>query len=174
MGRLINDMLELGRLEVSDELPLRSLNILPLVNEVILQSTPYAQQKDMTLSLDAEANLPYIQGNEDRLRQVFLNLVDNAVKYASANDQVVISLKSVTNGLKCSVCDSGPGIASENLPYITRRFYRAAPESIEGSGLGLALVTEILRRHNSQLKIESPVQDLSGTCMHFILPVDKG
>jgi signal transduction histidine kinase len=170
MGRLINDMLELGRLEVSDELPLRPINILPLVNEVVLQSTPFVQEKQMTLSVDAEANMPVILGSADKLRQVFLNLVDNAVKYCSRNDRIIIQLKKTADGIQCSVCDNGPGISSENLPHLTRRFFRAAPESIEGSGLGLALVKEILRRHHSQLQIESPVSDMQGTCMHFHLP----
>ena len=173
MGRLINDMLELGRLEVSDELPLRAISIIPLVNEVILQSTPYAQEKQMEISLDTDANIPVILGNADRLRQVFLNLVDNAIKYCSVSDRIVIHLKHVEEGIQCSVCDTGPGISPENLPYVTRRFFRAAPESVDGSGLGLALVSEILRRHQSQIKIESPVTDISGTCIHFILPIDK-
>jgi len=173
MGRLINDMLELGRLEISDELPLRPINILPLVHDVILQSTPYAQKKHMMLSLDADANIPLVLGDGDRLRQVFLNLVDNAIKYSSTNDRIIITVKNVEYGVQCSVCDNGPGISSEHLPYITRRFYRAAPKSVEGSGLGLALVTEILRRHKSQLNFESPVLDKHGTCMRFVLPFDQ-
>jgi signal transduction histidine kinase len=170
MGRLINDMLELGRLEVADELPMRAVNLFTLVNDVILQSTPFAQDKGMTLHLDAESNLLIIMGNADRLRQVFLNLVDNAIKYSPNDEDIIIRIENEDSGLRCSVCDHGPGIPSENLPYITQRFYRAAPESVEGSGLGLALVSEILRRHRSQLNIESPVKDGLGTCMHFLLP----
>jgi signal transduction histidine kinase len=173
MGRLINDMLELGRLEVADELPMRPVNLSTLVSDVILQSTPFAQDKGMTLHLDEEANLPIIMGNADRLRQVFLNLVDNAIKYSPNDADIIIRIKSDESGLRCSVCDHGPGIPSENLPYITQRFYRAAPESVEGSGLGLALVSEILRRHSSQLNIESPVMDGQGTCMHFLLPFSQ-
>jgi signal transduction histidine kinase len=169
MGRLINDMLELGRLEIADELVLRPVNILPLVNDVIIQSTPSALSKHMDISLDADAGLPMVMGNSDRLRQVFLNLVDNAIKYASDNDHIEIHLHQRDQVILCSVCDTGPGIPIENQPYITQRFYRATPSTVEGSGLGLSLVAEILRRHNTELRIESPVSDMRGTCMHFSL-----
>ncbi len=173
MGRLINAMLELGRLEVSDEIPLRLIQLLPLVNDVILQLTPDAQVKSMELSLNADANIPLILGDSDRLRQVFLNLVDNAIKYSVSHGWIIITLKKTESGVQCSVCDNGPGISSQHLPYITRRFYRAATNGVEGSGLGLALVAEILRRHNSQLNIESPVADGKGTCVRFLLPFDN-
>lgn len=173
MGRLINDMLELGRLEVSDTLTLRPVNIVSLIQDVILQSTPFAQGKDMAITLDVPPKVPLIHGHADRLRQVFLNLIDNAVKYASSGDRVNILIQTTEQGIQCSVCDNGPGIASESIPHITRRFFRAAPKDIEGSGLGLALVSEILRRHNSQLQIESLVTKDGGTCMHFLLPLDK-
>ena len=172
MGRLINDMLELGRLEVSDDLPMRPVTILHLVNDVIVQSTPLAHENGMTLSLDADGNLPLVLGNADRLRQVFLNLVDNAIKYSSRDDSITIKIKTNERGVQCSVCDNGPGIPEEHQPHITRRFYRIPTKVVEGSGLGLALVAEILRRHQSQLQIKSPVSDGKGTCVHFTLLCD--
>ncbi|MDF1513647.1 MAG: ATP-binding protein [Anaerolineae bacterium] len=174
MGRLLNEMLELGRLEVSDELPLRPFAILPLVNEVILQTTPQAHAAGIELSLDADTQIPLVMGNVDRIRQVFLNLVDNAIKYAHGVGSITIKIRMQQNGVHCSVCDLGPGIPVEHQPYITRRFYRVPQQKVEGSGLGLALVAEILRRHNSHLDIESPVQDGKGTCMHFTLPFTTG
>ena len=172
MARLLNDMLELGRLETAPPLPRRPLDLVSLVEEVILQSTPLAAERQMSLSLDAGAPLPLVVGNADRLRQVFLNLLDNAFKYARPADRVTLSLQRTAEGIVCAVCDTGPGIPVEHLPYVTRRFYRAAPKRIEGSGLGLALVAEILRRHESDLKVESPVTQEGGTCARFVLPIE--
>jgi two-component system phosphate regulon sensor histidine kinase PhoR len=181
MARLIDDMLELGRLETTSELPRRPLDLLALVEDVVLQTTPRAAEQQMSLSLEASSPLPMVLGNADRLRQVFLNLLDNALKYARSGDCIVVSLqrgKTSTardaieyNRIVCAVCDTGPGIPPEHLPHVTRRFYRAAPQRAEGSGLGLALVAEVLRRHESRLEIESQVEGESGTCVRFALPI---
>lgn len=169
MARLLNDMLELGRLETTAELPRRPLDLVALVEEVVLQSTPRAVERQMALSLEAESPLPFVLAHADRLRQVFLNLLDNAFKYARPGDRVTVSLRRVPEGVACAVCDTGPGIPVEHLPHIARRFYRAAPKGVEGSGLGLSLVAEILRRHESELVIESPAADGAGTCVKFVI-----
>ncbi|MGC9394816.1 MAG: sensor histidine kinase [Anaerolineae bacterium] len=169
MARLLNDMLELGRLETAPELPRRPVDVVALVEDVVLQSTPRAVERQMALSLEAESPLPFVSANADRLRQVFLNLLDNAFKYAQPGDRVVVSLRHVSGGVACAVCDTGPGIPPEHLPHIARRFYRAAPKGVEGSGLGLSLVAEILRRHESELMIESPGADGVGTCAKFVI-----
>jgi len=86
-------------------------------------------------------------------------------------DRVVVSLQRGEQGIECAVCDSGPGIPAEHLPHVTRRFYRVSPREGEGSGLGLAVVEEILRRHQSRLEIESRAEGPeTGTCAHFVLP----
>lgn len=94
------------------------------------------------------------------------------IKYSRPGDRVIVSLGQADEGITCSVCDTGPGIPAEHLPHVTRRFYRAAPQEIEGSGLGLALVEEILRRHQSRMEIESCTEgEETGTQVRFVLPV---
>ncbi len=171
MARLVNDMLELGRLEIAAELPRRPLDLLALVDEVVLQLTPRAAEREMAIEVEADAPLPLVSGNADRLRQVFLNLLDNALKYARPGDHVAVTLRRAPRGVACAVCDTGPGIPAEHLPYVTQRFYRADSQASPGSGLGLALVAEILRRHESQLELESPAPDEMGTCARFVLPL---
>ncbi len=169
MARLVEEMLELGRLETAQELPLRPLDLLALVEEVVLQVTPRAAERGMALSLQADSPLPLVQGNGDRLRQAFLNLLDNALKYAGPGAEISFSLRRRGEDVACAVCDSGPGVPPEHLPHLTRRFYRAAPKAVEGSGLGLALVAEILRLHGSRLELVSPVAEGQGLCARFVL-----
>lgn len=179
MARLLNDMLELGRLETAPELPRRPVDLVALVEEVVLQFTPRAVERQMALALEAESPLlressRFVLANADRLRQVFLNLLDNAFKYARPGDRVTVSLHraldgDAATGVACAVCDTGPGISPEHLPHITRRFYRAAPKGVEGSGLGLSLVAEILRRHESELLVESPGIGGVGLCVKFVI-----
>jgi two-component system phosphate regulon sensor histidine kinase PhoR len=172
MVRLLHQMLELGRVETAVEMERRPLDLLALVEATLLQIAPEAQARGIALSLEANAPLPLLEGDEDRLRQVFLNLLDNAVKYCRPGDAVAISLRREQPGIRCTIQDTGPGIPAERLAYVTRRFFRAAPSEVTGSGLGLTLVTEILRRHQSELEIESRADgEQTGTCVRFLLPI---
>lgn len=170
LTRLVDQMLELGRLETTVELERRPVHLVPLVEEVMAQVQPRAEEKGMSLSLESDTPLPPVLGDPDRLRQVFLNLLDNAVTYCGPGDRVVVSLQKTSAGVACVVRDTGPGIPAEHLPHVTRRFYRAAPQKVSGSGLGLALVAEILRRHESRVGIESWTEgEKRGTRVAFVL-----
>jgi len=172
MARLVNDILELGRLETSTEIERRPVSLLTVVEQAIAQIAPQAEEREIAVSLEADAPLSLVMGNADRLKQVFLNLLDNAVTYSRSGDRVMVSLRREREGIACAVSDTGPGIPAEHLPHVTRRFYRAVPQGEGGSGLGLALVKEILRRHQSRLEIESQTEgEETGTCVRFVLPV---
>jgi two-component system, OmpR family, phosphate regulon sensor histidine kinase PhoR len=170
MSRLVNDMLELGRLEMTETLTRRPLSLLALVKDVVAQTMPRAVAENVTVDIVSPPALPLVLGNTDRLRQVLLNLLDNAFKYAGPGSRTTIELSNVTGGVACAICDTGPGIPPEHLPFVTQRFYRAAAETVEGSGLGLALVAEILRHHSSKLEMTSSVAEETGTCARFVLP----
>jgi len=171
MARLVNHMLALGRLETSADIERRPVELLPLVQDVVTQVTPDAEAKPIELTLEADAPLPPVVGDADRLRQAFLNLLENAITHSRQGDRVVVSLERVADGIACVVRDTGPGIPAEHLPHVTRRFYRAVPQRVPGSGLGLALVAEIVRRHGSRLEIESQTEGPeTGTRVRFVLP----
>lgn len=177
--RLVNNMLELGRLQSSSGLERRPLQLFALVEAAVAQLHNEAQLRGVEVGVEAAADLPPVLGNEDRLRQVLLNLLDNSIKYSRPGDRVIITLEREVGGVACAVCDNGPGIPAEHLPHVTRRFYRAVPSGLPGSGLGLALAAEIVRQHGAQLTVESRVagetvsgqEDASGTCVRFVLPV---
>lgn len=174
MSRLIHRMLELGRLETSAEIELGPIALLGVVEQAIAQMAPQAEERQIALSLQADTPLPLVLGNADYLLQVFLNLLDNGCKYSRPGDRVEITLQRHREGVECAVCDTGPGIPAEHLPHITRRFYRVDRRGTEGSGLGLALVREILRRHQARVEIESRAEgEKTGTCVRFILPVSE-
>lgn len=170
MSRLVNQMLELGRIE-SDNIDRRYIDILPVAEEAVSQVMSSATEKGSNILVKADAPLPPVLGDDTRLRQVFLNLLDNAVKHNPPGTQIDVILKQTTDSILCAVTDDGSGISAEHLPYVTRRFYRAAPQKTEGSGLGLALAVEILRRHQSKLLITSHTEGAqSGVEAQFTLP----
>lgn len=171
MSRLIHQMLELGRLETTVELARRPIDLAALAEETVSQVGPQAKDRGIAIALEVDAPLPLVMGNVDRLRQVFLNLLDNAVKYSRHGDRVSVTLRHVDGGLECSIRDTGPGIPRQYLPHLTRRFTRAAPVDVAGSGLGLTLVEAILRRHESRLEITSETEGMeTGTTVRFHLP----
>ena len=168
--RLVNAMLDLGRLETSSELALRPIDLLAVAEAAVQQTSAPAAAKEIHLSLRADTPLPAVPGDADALLRVLLNLLDNAVKFSRPGDQVTLSLQREAAGVRCAVSDTGPGIPAQHLPRVTQRFYRAAPLEQAGSGLGLALVEEALRRHGSALQIESPDPgSAAGVRAHFLL-----
>lgn len=170
--RLVNAMLELGRLETTGELTPRPVDLLTVAETAVQQMMPQAEARAINLSMEADTPLPAVTAEADALLRVFLNLLDNAVKFSRSGDRVILSLRRDPISVHSSICDTGPGIPSQHLPFVTRRFYRAAPPEQAGSGLGLAMVEEILRRHGSALQIESRTEgQATGTCMSFVLPV---
>ena len=167
-----NTLLDLSRLQVTGQIERRPVDLLPLVQEIVAQMQPRAQERDVDLAFESDAPLELVIGDAGRLKQVFINLLDNALKYVRAGDHVAVSLRQGQNGVLCTVRDDGPGIPAQHLPHVTRRFYRGVPEGSGGSGLGLALVKEILEHHQSDLVIESEaLGEQTGTCVRFELPI---
>ena len=174
MARLINDMLELGRLETNAQMDLRPTDLLALAEQALAQIAPQAEERGIHLSLQADTPLPWVLGDRNRLLQVLLNLLDNAIKYSAPEDRVEVRLRQSGQTVECSVSDTGPGIPDEHLVHMPRRFYRAASRDVEGSGLGLVLAQEILRHHQSTLVLSSQTDSPdSGTRVQFSLPLSE-
>jgi signal transduction histidine kinase len=172
MSRMSNALLDLSRLQITDQIDRQPVDLLPLVQEIVAQMRPRALEKAVALDFESDAPLELVIGDAGRLKQVFLNLLDNALKYVRPGDHVGVSLRQGQNAILCTVQDDGPGIPAHHLPHITKRFYRGVPEGSGGSGLGLALVKEILERHGSDLVIASEAQgDQTGTEVRFELPI---
>ncbi len=97
-------------------------------------------------------------------------MIDNAIKYCGPGTSITIQLEAGPEGVLCSVQDTGPGIEARDLPRVTERLYRARRD-VHGSGIGLALVSEILRRHGATLLIESATDGPQrGTTLRWTLP----
>jgi two-component system phosphate regulon sensor histidine kinase PhoR len=172
MSQMVSNILELGELETRGLPARRPVDLCALAAEVIAELQPFADEREIVLALDAAEGTFWAHGDSSRLKQVLMNLTDNALKYSRPHNRVEISLRRDTTRKKilCTVCDTGPGIAAEHLPLLTRRFYRAASDEISGSGLGLSVVAAILKLHDSALEIDSQTTgDVTGTRVRFEL-----
>ena len=134
------------------------------IREVILFLQPKWENQHLQLDIDLpEASY---EGNEELLYHVWLNLLDNAIKYSPAESLLTVTLKSVENGLEVAVCDEGLGMLPEESQRIFEKFYQAdTSRKTKGNGLGLALVKQIIHLHHGSIAVTTQ----PGQGSHFII-----
>ena len=170
MSGLIYDMLDLSRISCSESIRLQPVDILDIANQAISNKYTDAKQKGISISLESGPEIPLVDANAEYILRVLLNLLDNAIKYIHPCSEVKVIIQKQQESIKVIVQDTGPGIEKKHLPYITRRFYRAGSR-IRGNGLGLSMISEILKSHGSNLEIQSKTGGPgSGCSFSFELP----
>jgi len=168
LARLVEDLLTLSRLDLTP-LRHRPVNLRAVAEEAISTLFQAAEARHVRLSLQSAPNLPRVPGDRDRLHQVFLNLLDNAVKYTDAGGEVVVHLSAGDDGVQVKVRDSGVGIAPEDLGHVFEPLYRGQDvRDVPGTGLGLTIVRTILEQHGATIHVESTLHQ--GTTFRFCLP----
>ena len=159
MARLVDDLLSLSRIELNEHVaPTARVALPPLVEHIAAAHELRAGERGIRLVLSLPADLPEVLGDADELAQVFQNLLDNAIKYGRPDTQVSVAAEAGGGFVRVAVIDQGEGIASDQLPRLTERFYRvdtARSRELGGTGLGLAIVKHILNRHRGRLEIDS-------------------
>ena len=170
MTAIIRDLLELSRLEETDEmLGGEPIDIPPLLS--MLRKDVVARPvhpRDIKIRIDSDAQL---LGDEPEIHSAFSNLVDNAAKYTPAEGSIEMRWWVDDEGGHFSVTDTGMGIPPEHIPRLTERFYRVdagRSRSTGGSGLGLAIVKHVLQRHGAELEVQSTLG--SGIALHLPFP----
>ncbi|SDY96706.1 HAMP domain-containing sensor histidine kinase [Bacillus sp. 166amftsu] len=164
---LVEELLDFSRLE-SNHLHLykEKVHLQPILNEAIWQLTPKAEEK----KIEIVANLIEVEilGDKARLKQIFLNIIDNAIKYSNEEGKVTIALTQEEKQVVISVTDHGIGIAEEHLPFVNQSFYQINSYS-SGAGIGLAIVKKIVELHSGTMHIVSKVE--KGTIVSIKLPL---
>ena len=173
LGRLISDLAELSNIELGRiTLALAPTQLGEVVDSVVAIIGPRAARGGVRLSSDVPPGLVAVTADHDRLVQILINLVDNAVKYTPRGGDVRIGAEPIAGDrVEVTVTDTGIGIPRSDLPRITERFYRvdkARSRELGGTGLGLAIVRHLVLAHGGELAIESEVEQ--GTTVRFTLP----
>ncbi len=175
MGRLVEDLLDLARIE-SGQAPFRREHVplTELVRSVIDHLTLRAAEQH--ISLEQVVNpLPNITGDNDRLAQVFTNLMDNAITHTPPGGQILVRAAPANGGIEISVRDTGKGIPPEDLSRIFERFYQVdksrARAGRQGTGLGLTISKEIVEAHGGTIRAES--SEGKGTTFLVWLPLPR-
>jgi heavy metal sensor kinase len=156
--RLTTDLLFLSRLE-QGRLPWRpeAIEFSDLLTGIVEQVQPLAESKGLKLKKEIPPGL-FLHGDPDHIIRLFLNLLDNAIRYTQRGGQIEVRAGGADTGLSVSVSDTGPGIPPEQLPHLFERFHRvetARSRATGGAGLGLAIAHEIAQWHGGRLEVES-------------------
>ena len=169
---IVKDLLLISEIE-SDEFKIRKQNvdIEALLLRIINIFKPAVEKKKLNIEIDLEKNMPEVKGDPFKLEQVFINLIDNAVKYTEKGSIRICAQKQKSN-IDISLKDTGIGIPEKDLPRIFERFYvvdKSRSKTVGGTGLGLSIVKHIIHLHEGTIKVESkPGQ---GTAFHISLPL---
>jgi signal transduction histidine kinase/class 3 adenylate cyclase len=156
--RLVNQLLDLQRLDAGGMQPcFRPCNLLSFVEQIVDSFRPYCEKKQITL-LTQLADCPAIYLDPEKFDKVLYNLLSNAIKFTEAGGRIAVSLQASATHCWINVKDTGIGIRADQLPYLFDRFRQAdgsASRSYEGSGLGLALVKELVELHGGNVTVDS-------------------
>lgn len=165
---MVEDLLDFSRY-TSPQFSLNKapFDIVPVVKNIINQLKPRTKEKNIDMIFDFNKENITIVADDNRLKQVFINLIDNAIKFTEDNGTIIVTINDEGQNLKCQVIDTGIGISEEEIDLVTTKFFKGST-SASHTGLGLSICEEIIMRHNGELEISSKVG--VGTNISFTIP----
>jgi signal transduction histidine kinase len=176
LNRLIGDLRTLSLAETGQlNLEKQATDLGKLVQRVVDRLSLRAEEKKISIKTELAEDLPIIQADPERMRQVITNLVDNALRYTPAGTIITVAAHLSSGNIEMSVSDDGPGISPEDIPNVFDRFWRAEKSRSRvtgGSGLGLAIVKQLIEAHGGNISVVS--EGLTkGTAFKLILPINE-
>jgi len=183
MNRLVGDLMSLNRVEGDERVrPTQSVVLNDILSSTLHTLQPLANEAEVTFETDFPEVPVSMTADGDQLKQVFTNIIGNAIKYGGGGGRVTLRVAESARepvlrapGVRIQVIDYGAGIDPIHLPRLTERFYRAddhRSRELGGTGLGLAIVKHIINRHRGRLRVESELGE--GTTFTIILPIREG
>ena len=174
MTELVQNMMALAQMDLEATQKHEPVEMSKLLVEMANEFAPQTQAKEQALSVTPFATPLRVNGDGFQLRQLFRNLIGNAIKYTPKRGTITISSGLNNGNFEVNIQDTGYGIPASDMPFIFNRFYRARNEktnNVEGNGLGLAIVKSIIEQHNGQISVESETG--KGSCFTMTLPLIK-
>ena len=168
LSRMVEELLDFsrmqsGRLTVQPE----PMDILAELGDAVLIYMEKAKREHIRMIYQEPEMLPFVYGDKNRIRQVFINVIDNALKYSNPGGLVTVSAEAVAEQIQVRISDNGVGISAADLPKVKTKFFKAN-HTRRGSGIGLAVANEIITMHHGKLDIQSELG--KGTTIIITLP----
>lgn len=169
LEQMVEDLLDFSRIQSGHfSLQLTTIDVIAELEDALLIYNDKARKENILLAYNEPEFMCAVVGDKNRLRQVFINIIDNALKYTEPGGSIEVMAEKNDSTVIVSVADTGAGIAPEDLPKVKQKFYKAN-KTKHGSGIGLAVADEIVTRHGGTLDIES--EQGRGTTVTIMLPL---
>lgn len=171
LSGLVEELLDFSRMQTGKmSYKTEKIDILAEIGEAVCVYQQTANQNNIVLSYHEPQSVPPVMGDADRLEQVFINIIDNAVKYTQPGGAINIDVAADEGCVRISVADTGAGIPADKIDRVKEKFFKAN-STVRGSGIGLAVADEIIKHHNGLLLIDST--EGVGTTVTVVLPTVK-
>jgi two-component system sensor histidine kinase ResE len=171
LNRLVNDLLDLSRLETRQlKWPMEPVSLHPLLNQVVTKLQTQFEKQQIQAVIDCPENLPVVLGNRDRIQQILINLLGNAISFTPSGGRITLTAREDGDFIRISVSDTGIGIPASEQDKIWERFHKvdkARTRSLGGTGLGLSIVKQIVDAHGGTVGLYSTPG--AGSTFHFSL-----
>ena len=177
LQRLVNDLIDLTKLQNTDfSIDKSTINLFEIINDAVRSMKQISTKKGVKINFSSENAIEedryLFVGDYQRIRQMIIIVLDNAIKFSNENQEVDILLKKENNKYELKICDSGRGIDSKNIGEIFNRYHKSnTEENKNGMGLGLAIAKEIAIRHNIEIMVES--EPYIKTVFTFLIPINE-
>ena len=173
LTKMVEELLEFTRIQDGRfNLSIEQMDVEAELEDSVFAYGELLRQEEIELEYTpSEQPVPEIPGDPERLRQVFLNILDNAAKYGKSGKRIDIALEKQGDYIVICVRDHGPGIPEAELPFVKNKFYKGSSKE-RGSGIGLAVCDEIVTRHGGELLVENA--EGGGVRVTVRLPVSRG
>ena len=176
LSQMVEELLDFSRIQGGRMVLTReNVDLAAELSDVVLMYTERARRENKTLLYEEPEGVIIVYADRNRLRQVFINILDNAIKYSDGGDTVAVTLTTISGSAVISVADTGIGIAKEDIPQTFSRFWRSdvSRERVSGGlGVGLSLTKEIVDKHNGTILVESELG--KGTTFALRIPQNRG
>jgi signal transduction histidine kinase len=167
--RMVNKVLDISKIEFGQRtLKRKTFDLQSLLLDVESSMQPYLRDKNLHFIIKLPPELPLIDGDEDLIKQVLINLISNAIKFSPHNSRIYVEAMEDAVSVRITVRDEGEGIPEEDLKNIFLQFYQVHSEMCEGVGLGLAIVKNIVEQHGGYVQVASRLGE--GSAFSFTLP----
>lgn len=171
LSQMVEELLDFSRMQSGHfTLQRAAMDILAELGDAVLIYSDKAKREHIRIIYDEPDMLPFVFGDKNRIRQVFINIIDNAIKYSSAGDTVTVTAESKNDKVIITVADTGCGIKESDLPKVKTKFFKAN-HTRRGSGIGLAVADEIITMHRGTLEVRS--KENIGTTVIITLPSES-
>ena len=171
LSDMVEELLDFSRIQSGGmKLIYKSFDLIQLIENVCLSYGQRTKGENKKFIFSPAVNDLYIEADESKIKQVIINLIDNAVKYTESSDEIKVSVEKIHKNAIIYIEDNGKGISEKDLPHIKEKFYKA-DYTVRGTGIGLAVADEIVKKHGGTLTIDSTLGE--GTRIKISLPIHK-